>query len=101
MLVYNVTLKVNWPIHEAWVKWMKEKHIPDVLGTNCFIENRFMRLLETDEDEGPTYAMQYLAESREKYDQYIDLHAPAMRKDLADNWGDNFVAFRSLMELVN
>lgn len=101
MLVYNVTLKVNWPIHEAWVKWMKEKHIPDVLNTKCFTGNRFMRLLETDEEEGPTYVMQYFAESRGQYDQYIELHAPAMRKDLTDNWGDNFIAFRSLMELVN
>ena len=25
----------------------------------------------------------------------------ALRKDLLDNWGDNFIAFRSLMEVVN
>ena len=31
MLIYNVTFQLTWPIDEAWVKWMKEKHIPDVM----------------------------------------------------------------------
>lgn len=101
MLIYNVTTKVSWQIHEAWVKWMKEKHIPDVMGKGCFTEYRFARLLETDETEGPTYTTQYYAESKEPYERYIEMHAPSLRKDAFDTWGDQFMGFRSLMELVN
>ncbi|HAK12809.1 MAG TPA: DUF4286 domain-containing protein, partial [Chitinophagaceae bacterium] len=28
MFIYNVTIMVKWSIHEAWVKWMQEQHIP-------------------------------------------------------------------------
>ncbi len=101
MFIYNVTIKVTWAIHEDWVKWMKEKHIPEVMSKNCFTENRFARLLDIEEDDGPTFSIQYTAESREQYEQYIDLHAAELRKDLINNWGENFVAFRSLMELVH
>ena len=101
MFIYNVTIKVNWSIHEAWVKWMREKHIPDVMNKGCFTEYRFLKLLETDDTEGPTYAIQYTAGTRANYDTYIELHAPALRKDLLDNWGDNFIGFRSLMEVVH
>jgi hypothetical protein len=101
MYIYNVTTKVNWIIHEAWVKWMKEKHIPEVMNSGCFTENRFVRLLETDETEGPTYAVQFYADDLEQYDRYLEQHAPALRKDVIDRWGDNFISFRSLMQLVN
>ena len=36
MFIYNVTTKINWNIHEAWVKWMKEKYIPDVMKQRVF-----------------------------------------------------------------
>ena len=101
MFLYNVTIKLSWPIHEAWVRWMKEKHIPEVMQTGCFTENRFARLLDIDESDGPTYSIQYCAAGREQYEQYVELFAPALRKDLLDTWGENLFAFRSLMELVN
>lgn len=101
MLIYNVTIQVNWSIHEAWVKWMKEKHIPDVMKSGCFTDYRFVRLLETDDTDGPTYAAQYFASTRNNYDHYIELYAPLLRKDASDNWGNNFIGFRSLMEVVH
>ena len=101
MLIYNVTCKVSWPIHDAWVQWMKEKHIPEVMSKACFTEYRFARLLDIEEEEGPTYTIQYSAATRDNYERYIDLFAPALRKDITKNWGDQVIAFRTLMELVN
>lgn len=101
MFIYNVTIMVKWSIHEAWVKWMQEQHIPDVMATGCFQQFQFVRLLETDETEGPTYATQYYAESKADYNRYIEHHAQRLRKDGADKWGDQFIGFRSLMQVVN
>lgn len=101
MLIYNVTTKVSWAIREAWVKWMLEKHIPEVMEKGGFSEYRFARLLETDETEGPTYTTQFYAANRDVYERYLAEHAAALRKDAQDNWGDQFIGFRSLMELVN
>ncbi len=101
MLIYNVTTKITWSIHEAWVRWMLDKHIPDVMAKNCFTEYRFARLLETDDAEGPTYTTQYYAETKEQYAKYIEMFADDLRKDAYTKWGDQFIGFRSLMELVN
>jgi hypothetical protein len=100
MLIYNVTTQVTWSIHEAWVKWMREKHLPDVMCSGCFIRVQFVRLLDTDENDGPTYAAQFYAESMERYNVYVEQYAPAMRNDVKDNWGENFISFRSLMEVI-
>lgn len=101
MYIYNVTTRINWRIHEPWVKWMKATHIPDVMNSGCFTDARFVRLLETDETDGPTYAVQFTADSLEAYTRYIQQFAPILRKEVAENWGDNFISFRSLMEVVN
>lgn len=101
MLIYNVTLKVDWAVHEQWLAWMVDIHIPEVLETGCFIKNTFSRLLEIDDTEGPTYSSQYQAASRADYDRYMELYAAAMRKSVTDHWGDRCISFRTLMQVIN
>lgn len=101
MYIYNITVKITWPIHEAWVAWMTDKHIPDIMSSGCFTDHRFVRVLETDETEGPTYATQFHAPTKADYDAYIRQYAPALRQDALNRWGNNFIGFRSLMKVVN
>jgi hypothetical protein len=100
MLIYNVTIKLDTAIEPAWVKWMTEEHIPDIINTGCFEKSQFVRLLDVDDSEGPTYAVQYYAISKAQYNRYIDIYAAKMRKASSDKWGNSFVAFRTLMEVV-
>jgi Domain of unknown function (DUF4286) len=99
-LIYNVTIQVTWSIHDAWLRWMRDEHIPDVVATGCFTQSRLLRLLDVDETEGPTYAAQYTAPGREAFDAYIENHAPLMRQKGIDLWGNGFIAFRTLMQVV-
>lgn len=101
MIIYNVTIKVAESIHQQWLAWLKEEHIPDVIGTGCFTKATILRLLETDDSEGPTYAIQYFAESKGLYNRYIDKFAPEMRQRSFEKWGNGFIAFRSVMQVVN
>ena len=101
MLLYNVTIKVENSIANAWLQWMKEKHIPDVVNTGCFTKATLCKLLEVDDEGGPTYTVQYLAATDADYQRYINQYAPVMRKKVMEKWGDNIAIFRSLMEIVN
>jgi hypothetical protein len=101
MYIYNVTIKIDHSIHLPWVEWMKSEHIPEVLATGCFSKAALVRLLDIDDTEGPTYAAQYQADSRELYDTYIALHATALRQKSFNKWGNLFIAFRSLMQVIH
>lgn len=100
MFVYNVTVKVDWSVHDDWVKWMLNEHLPEMVNTGCFTNSKLMRLLETDENDGPTYAAQYLAEKKADYDRYIKDYSTAVRKKYDEKWGDRVVAFRTLMQVI-
>ncbi len=101
MIIYNVTSKIDWSIHDQWVQWMLDEHMPEVLATGCFTQSQLLRLLETDDEEGPTYAAQYFAETKEQQENYIETFAPLLRQKGLDKWGSSFISFRSLMEVVN
>jgi len=100
MIIYNVTAKVETSIADAWLQWLLDEHIPSIMNTNCFVDYKVVRLLEVDDSEGPTYAIQYYAESKADYNRYIEIHASKMRNLSFEKWGDHFIAFRSVMEVV-
>ena len=100
MIIYNVTVKIDWAIHDAWVSWMKNEHMPDVVATGCFSNSQLMRILDVDEKDEPTYAAQYFAVSKPDYNRYIKFHSIQMRQKSFDLWGEQFIAFRSLMQIV-
>lgn len=101
MIIYNITIKVDHAIAAAWLDWEKKEHIPDVLQTGCFTHANILRILDTDDEEGVTYAVQYHAPDKSHYDQYIREFANGLRKKATEKWGDRFIAFRTVMELVN
>lgn len=101
MIIYNVTIKVADTIAADWLAWLQQEHIPDVIATGCFTHATVLHLLEVDDTEGPTYAVQYFAESRALYNLYIEKHAAAMREKGYVKWGNQFIAFRSVMQVVN
>ncbi len=100
-VIYNVTTRTERSIAVSWLKWLKEEHIPAVISTGCFTHAVILRLLDTDDTEGPTYAVQYHAESKAAYDKYITGFADTMRQQSFDKWGDRFISFRSLLEVVD
>ena len=100
MIIYNVTIKVEGGIADAWLQWLLNEHIPDIMATGCFSDYKVVRLLEVDDTEGPTYAIQYHADSKALYNQYIMKYAPDMRQKSFDKWGERFIAFRSVMQIV-
>ena len=101
MIIYNVTIKPELSIAEAWISWLQTEHIADVMATGCFVSAKVLKLLEVDETDGPTYAIQYEAESKAMYNRYIEKFAGEMRDRSFRQWGNKFIAFRSVMQVVN
>lgn len=101
MFLYNVTVKPNPDIAAEWLRWMQEVHIPELLQTGLFREARLCRLEDIDAEDGDTFAAQYLFASREDYDLYIANWAPQMRAKTEARFGGRFMAFRSVLAVLD
>ena len=101
MVIYNITTKVHGSINADWLQWQREEHIPEIMGTGLFTAYKFFRLLEQDDSEGCTYAVQYTVASEEIYQEYMQRFAPLLRKKALEKWGDRIISFRSLLEVIH
>ncbi|MFT4667539.1 MAG: hypothetical protein ACI8YQ_001894 [Polaribacter sp.] len=101
MIIYNVTVKIKKLLEEEWIAWMKETHIPDILNTGLFSKYQFCRLLHDDEDGGRSFAIQFFCKNMDDFQKYQKEHAPALQKEHMERYDGQYVAFRTLMELVD
>lgn len=102
MIIYNVTVNIDEEVASSWLKYMVERHIPDVMSTGCFEKYVLCNLLTRQSDEdGLTYTIQYYCENMEKYNLYSEKYSPALQQEHSALYGGKFVAFRSLMEVID
>ena len=100
MILYNVTVNIDETIHEEWLAWMKEVHIPEVMETGCFSENKICRIL-AEEEGGKSYSIQYLAPDMATYIQYQTEFAPALQEAHTKKYAGRFGAFRTILEVIH
>ncbi|MBA4139164.1 MAG: DUF4286 family protein [Segetibacter sp.] len=100
MMIYNVTMKVDWTIAEEWLQWMQEIYIREIISTGCFEKYQFVQLLQVDDTEGPTFAAQYYARTLGNYNHYLQNHASDFNDVIGKKWGDKCIAFGTLMKVM-
>lgn len=101
MIAYNTTIKVDPAIETAWLQWLQQEHIPDIMSSGRFTHWKMFRLLEQDDTDGLTFVIQYFASTLENYYEYIEEYAPLLQQKAFDKWGDRFIVFHTVMQVVN
>ncbi len=99
-IIYNVTCNMHQSIETIWLEWIRE-HIPLVLGTGLFMDARLTRVLVEEQDGSSTFSIQYKAIDRKALDLYYEEHAPQLRKESFDKFGEQVLSFRTELELID
>ena len=100
MILYNVTVNVDKDAEKEWLNWMRETHIPDVLATGMFLENKLYRIPHDSEDGSINYSVQYFAENMDKLNEYMSVHSKKLQQDVQIKFQDRVVSFRTLLQAV-
>ncbi|PKR82163.1 DUF4286 domain-containing protein [Brumimicrobium salinarum] len=99
MVVYNVTISIDANVADAWLLWMKEQHIPDVMATGYFRDSKICRV-KGEEEGGLTFAIMYTAHSEEDLDTYQEKYAPQLQAEHTEKFKGKFASFRTLLSVV-
>ena len=100
-VIFNVTVRVEKNIADDWLEWLIQEHAPQIIATNCFKKFTVLKLLEQDDEEGATFAIQYFADNMQNYERYITEFSDHFRRASLQKWGQKFIAFRTLMQVMN
>ena len=101
MYIYNVTINIDAVIEKDWLKWMQEKHIPDMLSLGKFSEAKMCQVMIDEEMGGVTYSIQYTTDSKETLDKYYAENSEQLRREGQALFKENFVAFRTELKVIN
>ncbi len=101
MIIYNVTINIHESVHDQWLSWMQQKHIPEILATGKFFSARIVKVLVEEEMGGTTYSIQYETDSKATLEAYYNEDAPAFRAEGIALFGDKMLAFRTELELIS
>ncbi|SFW30222.1 protein of unknown function [Sinomicrobium oceani] len=101
MYIYNITINIEESVHEEWLVWMKEIHIPDILATGKFSNARMLKVLVDEDMGGVTYSVQLMADSRDILEKYYAEDAERIGAALQKRFADKFVTFRTELEIIS
>lgn len=100
MFIYNVTVSVDTAVHEEWLQWMKEKHMPDVMKSGCFVDCQILRVLGVEDDDGKTFSAQYRFLEIADIERYQKEFAASLQAEHRAKYGDKTTAFRTLLQIL-
>ena len=100
MLIYNITTRVDIVIADDWLAWQLNEHIPEIMSTDLFTDFKIYHLQDQDDSDGITYVIQFFTDAKIKYERYINDYANQLREKAFKKWGNQFIAYRSLLKSV-
>ena len=101
MYIYNVPTNIEASIHDDWLKWMQETHIPDVLATGKFLNAKMSKVLVEEDMGGITYSVQFTTTDKKILQEYYRDDAPRLRQEAQTLFAGKFVSFRTELEIVS
>ncbi len=101
MYIYNVTTNIEESVHDEWLAWMNENHIPDVMATGKFLSAKMAKVLVEEDMGGITYSVQFTTVDKETLEKYYKDDADRLRQDAAQLFAGRFVSFRTELEIVS
>lgn len=99
-IIYNVTINIDESVHDKWLAWMKDTHIPEMLATKKFSAAKMCKVLVEEDMGGVTYSVQYTTKSMATLQKYYQEDAPKMRAEGVKLFPNKYVAFRTEMEVI-
>lgn len=80
MLTYEVTATVRPDLCDAYERYMRDRHIADLMRTGAFLAASLSR------SAAGRYRVRYEARSREELDAYLARHAPRLREHFSETF---------------
>lgn len=90
VISYEVTVEVAPAQAAAYIVYMRDRHIPDLMATGCFIT------AELEQDGPARFRQRYRPRDQAALDRYLAEHAPAFRLDFQQHFPERISISRAV-----
>ncbi len=94
MITYEVTTIVDPLLIDAYERYMRQVHIPDLLATGCFHSAALTR------SAMGRYRVRYEASTEADLERYLTTHATRLREEFASRFSTGVTASREVWTAI-
>jgi len=101
MLIFNTTYLVSDDVHNNWLKWIREQHIPFMLDSTYFSHPQVARVITSDKQEGTSFSVQFRVDDMRTLKRWNQEYNKAFQDNCSQQFGTEVIFFTTVLELVD
>ncbi len=100
MLIFNITFLVSDKVHNTWLKWVREEHIPFMIDSTYFSQPQVARVVTSDKEDGTSFSVQFHVDDLRTLKQWNQEYSAKLKANCSQNFGTEVLFFTTVLELV-
>ena len=101
MFIFNTTYLVSDKAHGAWLKWVREQHIPFMLGSSYFTNPQVARIITSDKQDGTSFSVQFHIQDMKTLKLWNKEYSLLFQENCSQQFGTEVIFFTTVLELVD
>jgi len=101
MIIYNTTYSVSDKVYGSFLKWVKEKHIPQMISSGYFSEFKLSRVLTDEDQDGSSISLQLTAENVTAVSKWREQYGDLFDMEISSLFSVNVLYFSTFLEIID
>jgi L-rhamnose isomerase len=100
MLIFNTTYLVSDDVHESWLEWVREQHIPFMLDSTYFSHPQVARVITSAKQDGTSFSVQFHIQDMHTLKLWNKEYNSLFQENCSKQFGTEVIFFTTVLELV-
>ena len=101
MFIFNTTYLVSDKAHGEWLKWVREQHIPFMLGSSYFTNPQVARIITSDKQDGTSFSVQFHVQDMQTLKLWNKEYSSLFQENCSQQFGTEVIFFTTVLELID
>ena len=100
MFIFNTTYLVSDEVHETWLDWVRNQHIPFMIDSTYFSHPQVARVITSDKQDGTSFSVQFHVKDLQTLKLWKKEYSSLFQENCTNQFGTEVNFITTLLELV-
>jgi len=100
MFIFNTTYLVSDEVHETWLDWVRNQHIPFMIDSTYFSHPQVARVITSDKQDGTSFSVQFHVKDLQTLKLWKKEYSSLFQENCTNQFGTEVIFFTTVLELV-
>lgn len=100
MLIFNTTFVVSDKMHDKWMKWVREQHLPFMLESDILSKPQIAKIMGVEEQDGTSYSVQFHVKDMNDLEKWHVQYAQKFELQFSQKFGSEVLFFATVLEII-